>query len=93
VYDWWSLFARWGDEKGKEEGGELEEGLEGLSVVARPPHERVDDMPTKQARWVYELMREERVWALPRSFETLGRCYFGREFWDTFGLAPVKAGL
>ena len=51
----------------------------------------VEDMPSDQARWVFELMNEEKVWALPRSMEHLGRCYFGREFWDSFKMAPLKA--
>ncbi|KAK5131046.1 hypothetical protein LTR08_001331 [Meristemomyces frigidus] len=49
--------------------------------------------PAKQAQWVLELMREERVWALPRGMEVLGRCYFGREFWDVFGLVPLEARI
>ncbi|TKA26454.1 hypothetical protein B0A50_05290 [Salinomyces thailandicus] len=52
-----------------------------------------DEEPSDQARWVLELMNEERVWALPRSMEALGRCYFGREFWDHFGLVPLKARI
>lgn len=50
-----------------------------------------DPEPLDQAKWVYELMVEEDVRALPRSMETLGRCYDSREFWWRFGLAPVKA--
>lgn len=49
--------------------------------------------PGKQAQWVYELMTEERVKALPRSMENLGRCYDSREFWSTFGLSPLKARI
>lgn len=52
-----------------------------------------DRRPTEQAKWVYELMREENVRALPRSMEALGRCYDTREFWATFGLTPLKAGV
>nr|POE80928.1 hypothetical protein CFP56_57002 [Quercus suber] len=54
---------------------------------------KVDRQPLQQARWVYELMAEEDVKGLPRSMETLGRCYAGREFWDTFHLAPLKARI
>ena len=79
VYDWWSLFVGWADAAKKQQG---EEGTAG---------DCVDDMPSDQARWVLELMKEEKIWALPRSMEVLGRCYFGREFYDTFGLAPLKA--
>lgn len=82
VYDWYSLFVGWTEQKKEDEA----EGS-----VVRPPHQKVDDLPSKQAQWVYELMEEEKIWALPRSMETLGRCYYGREFWTTFKLAPVKA--
>jgi hypothetical protein len=51
----------------------------------------IDREPRDQAKWVFELMSEEKVWALPRSMEKLGRCYFGREFWDTYRLTPLKA--
>ncbi|KAK3348996.1 hypothetical protein B0T25DRAFT_582031 [Lasiosphaeria hispida] len=46
--------------------------------------------PTEQAKWVFELMGEEDVRALPRSMEQLGRCYDTREFWLTFGLVPLR---
>ncbi|KAK0317480.1 hypothetical protein LTR82_011518 [Friedmanniomyces endolithicus] len=49
--------------------------------------------PSEQAKWAFELMREEKTWALPRSMLALGRCYFGSEFWDTFGLVPLKARI
>jgi len=51
----------------------------------------VDRSPSQQAQWVYELMQEQGVRALPRSMEMLGRCYDTREFWSTFQLAPLKA--
>lgn len=49
--------------------------------------------PSQQAQWVWECMREEGVRALPRPVEALGRCYDGREFWETFGLVPLKARI
>ncbi|PNS19268.1 hypothetical protein CAC42_2445 [Sphaceloma murrayae] len=49
--------------------------------------------PSKQSQWVYELMNETGVKALPRSVEQLGRCYDSREFWTTFGLGPLKARI
>ena len=58
---------------------------EDKSIMAREPAE--------QAKWVGELMLEERVWGLPRSMEVLGRCYYGREFWDTFSLVPLMARI
>lgn len=54
-------------------------------------NDKDDPRPLDQAKWVYELMNEEGVKALPRSMETLGRCYDSREFWDVFLLSPVKA--
>ncbi|KAK3722452.1 hypothetical protein LTR37_002444 [Vermiconidia calcicola] len=77
VYDWWSLFAGWADE------GEAD-SKEGKNA---------DREPSNFAKWVYELMVEEDERALPRSMETLGRCYDVREFWQTFGLAPLKARI
>ncbi|KAF2225829.1 hypothetical protein BDZ85DRAFT_258154 [Elsinoe ampelina] len=49
--------------------------------------------PSKQAKWVFELMNETGVKGLPRSMEELGRCYDTREFWTTFGLSPIKARI
>ena len=53
----------------------------------------VDREPADTAKWVNELMREEDVRALPRSMDTLGRCYDTREFWETFELVPLKARI
>lgn len=53
----------------------------------------IDAEPTKQARWVYELMEEDSVRALPRPMEVLGRCYDSRELWKTLGISPLKGGL
>ncbi|KAF7189759.1 hypothetical protein HII31_08866 [Pseudocercospora fuligena] len=52
-----------------------------------------DGTPSDQAKWVEELMWEEDVKALPRSMESLGRCYDSREFWRVFGLVPLKARI
>ncbi len=46
-----------------------------------------------QARWVCELMREHDIRALPRNVELLGRALDSREFWETFGLNPLKPRL
>lgn len=77
VYDWWSLFAGWADIGQKQDG-------EGGSTGAEP---------INQARWVYELMSEEGVRALPRSMDALRRCYDSRELWQTLGIQPLKGGL
>jgi hypothetical protein len=52
-----------------------------------------DSRPIPQAQWVYELMVEDGVRALPRSMEALGRCYDSRELWQTLGITPLNAGL
>ena len=46
-----------------------------------------------QTRWVRELMDEAGVRALPRPPELLGRGMDSREFWNTFGLEPVRGRL
>ncbi|KAK5170434.1 uncharacterized protein LTR77_005022 [Saxophila tyrrhenica] len=55
--------------------------------------DKEDPEPSPQAKWVYELMTEENIRALPRSMETLGRSYDVRELWRTFGLAPLRARI
>ncbi|KZT23333.1 hypothetical protein NEOLEDRAFT_1149446 [Neolentinus lepideus HHB14362 ss-1] len=51
---------------------------------------RGSDPTGPQAGWVRELMDEERVRALPRSPEQIGRALDSREFLRTFGLSPVR---
>lgn len=53
----------------------------------------VDGEPADTANWVYELMSEEGVCALPRSMEMLGRCYDSREFWRKLRLTPLRARI
>lgn len=65
----------------------------GWANVKAGEKEDRDDQPSEQSRWVYELMREEDVCALPRSMKTLGRCYDSREFWETFAVTPLKARI
>ncbi|KAF3760894.1 hypothetical protein M406DRAFT_47328 [Cryphonectria parasitica EP155] len=65
----------------------------GWAEGVRDEGAKLDKEPTKQARWVHELMEEEGVRALPRSMEALGRCYDTRELWQTIGITPLKAGL
>ena len=54
---------------------------------------RDEDVQGELAKWVFELMGEEGVRALPRSMEAVGRCYDTREFWTRFGLQPVRARI
>ena len=67
--------------------------FEGWADAKNADDSSVDRQPSDQARWVRELMHEEEVRVLPRSYEALGRCYDSREFWDTFKLTPLKARL
>ncbi|KAJ7196771.1 hypothetical protein GGX14DRAFT_375729 [Mycena pura] len=53
---------------------------------AAPP----DDGPSV---WVRELMFEENIRVLPRGAELLGRVLDSRDFWNEFGLAPLRARL
>ncbi|KAK4952607.1 hypothetical protein LTR10_009413 [Elasticomyces elasticus] len=85
VYDWWSLMVGWADAKNEE--------TRKKTMIGQPVMSEGTGEPMDQAKWVFELMREEKIWALPRSMEVLGRCYFGREFWDVFGIVPLKARI
>ena len=40
--------------------------------------------------WVVELMAESGVRSLPRTPDELGRALDGTDFWQTFGVAPVR---
>lgn len=82
VYDWWALFAGWG---GPIESAE--DGVEGERL------NRKELKPSKQSQWVFELIEEGGERALPRSMESLGRCYDSREFWQTFGLSPLRSRI
>ncbi|POY74760.1 hypothetical protein BMF94_2236 [Rhodotorula taiwanensis] len=54
--------------------------------------EKVGTEPSPdRALWVARLMQKHDVRALPRSAAELGRAIDAREFWNAFGLAPVKA--
>ncbi|KAF7852704.1 hypothetical protein EAF04_010899 [Stromatinia cepivora] len=50
-------------------------------------------MEDRQIKWVGELMKENNVRALPRSMDDLGRCYDSREFWESFGVMPVRSRI
>ncbi|KAF9459974.1 hypothetical protein BDZ94DRAFT_1311931 [Collybia nuda] len=78
VYDWWDLASAWGAPTVIDDSEHRREG-----DAVRGPH----------ARWVQELMKESGVRALPRDVEALGRALDSREFWEVFGLSPIKARL
>ncbi|EJD07147.1 uncharacterized protein FOMMEDRAFT_75974 [Fomitiporia mediterranea MF3/22] len=78
VYDWWDLASAWG------------EGSTGtLSEVALSSPEVLGPQPG----WVRELMAEAGIHALPRPPSSFDRALDSREFWDTFGLSPIKTLL
>ena len=81
VYDWWDLASAWGN--GGAEGAT--HSSSSSTVVVSP------DGP--QPLWVKELMKEQGVRVLPRSPADMGRVLDSREFWDVFGLSPLKARL
>lgn len=85
VYDWWELFVGWADQEEEQKQQQQQQG------ETNGEEEEREKQPSKQAKWVSELMWEENVLALPRSMEVLGRCYDSRDFWHTFELAPLKA--
>lgn len=87
VYDWWSLLAGWGSSSSakKETGGKGGEAADDGGVEG--------DHKGDVVKWVWECMEEQEVRALPRSMESLGRCYDSREFWRTFKLEPVRARI
>lgn len=78
VYDWYALFAGWASTAG---------------TAADSKRVDEEEAPSRQSRWVYELMQEQGIKALPRSMEALGRCYDSREFWQTFGLTPLRSRI
>lgn len=95
VYDWWALLAGWGS-SAKQDGTKdsAPTRVEGNESAA----EEVMDDNRKDARgdvvkWVWECMEEADVKALPRSMESLGRCYDSREFFRTFKIEPVRARI
>ncbi|KAK4051405.1 hypothetical protein OIV83_002889 [Microbotryomycetes sp. JL201] len=49
------------------------------------------DLAAKDAgQWVVELMDEHDIRALPRTPQEIGRAMDSREFWQTFGMTPIK---
>ncbi|KIK61101.1 hypothetical protein GYMLUDRAFT_43202 [Collybiopsis luxurians FD-317 M1] len=91
VYDWWDLSSAWGS------GPTSNIDNNDNSPSTNPSAVTTDSGPAEdrgpQAAWVRELMREMNVRALPRSIETLGRALDSREFWETFGLTPLKGRM
>ena len=75
VYDWWDLIQDWGTEVKASVAETLGES------VARD---------LRYPEWVGELMIEEKVKALPRSAEELGRVLDSRTFWEEMRIWPSK---
>ncbi|GAA6052936.1 hypothetical protein JCM3770_006742 [Rhodotorula araucariae] len=74
VYDWWDLVA-----------AHPCASANGAAASAKGGEHSPD-----RALWVQECMQKHGVRALPRSPAELGRAIDAREFWDAFGLMPVK---
>ncbi|KAF8072277.1 hypothetical protein FPV67DRAFT_1484715 [Lyophyllum atratum] len=49
-----------------------------------------EEHPSPHAQWVRELMHEHGVRALPRDVGLLGRALDSRDFWEEFGMSPVR---
>lgn len=99
VYDWWSLFARWSHSEPAASSSSSSTTPTTTTSTTPPassstPTPASTLPPSQQSQWVFELMEsDDRVKALPRSSELLGRCYDSREFWRVFGVSPTRAGL
>lgn len=93
VYDWWDVVSAWSADASlsSPSPSSPSAAVSGTAVEGQDRQERGNALP--HARWVRELMDETGVRALPRSPEQLGRAMDGREFWDTFGLEPVRGRM
>jgi hypothetical protein len=74
VIDWWDLASRYPHKVESEPRG-------GVGGTEETPN---------SFTWVQELMTEHGVRALPRTPQELGRALDSREFWEEFGLMPIK---
>jgi len=59
-------------------------------LAAPPPPSATGERSPDRALWVQSLMRKHGVRALPRTPRELGRAIDAREFWEAFGLMPVR---
>jgi hypothetical protein len=85
VYDWWSLIVTWQSSATPTTGS---------PNPSTSPSPNTPSNPSNiQSEWIYDLMLTQNIRALPRDKETLGRCYDSREFWERFGLRPLRGGL
>ncbi|KAG5645105.1 hypothetical protein DXG03_006919 [Asterophora parasitica] len=89
IYDWWDLASAWGVVRSPSASA-IETGQAHLSTLS---NSSLSEDRGPHAQWVRELMREQDVRALPREVGVLGRALDSREFWDQFGLSPLKARL
>jgi len=82
VYDWWDLASAWGTNTSSTESkeDEISPTILNYKILAGGP----------QYEWVRELMIEQGIRALPRDIHVLGRALDSRDFWESFGLFPVK---
>ncbi|KAL8276236.1 hypothetical protein RQP46_011353 [Phenoliferia psychrophenolica] len=86
VYDWWDLILAWGmppiaASSSSPAPTHYSPGLNGAPLLGAQPG------------WVLELMNEQKVRAVPRSPEQLGRALDSSAFWTDFGIVPVKGRI
>lgn len=91
VYDWWDLASAWGTNTNTSSRAERKENE--ISSTDAAIHNCETQMAGPQREWVKELMIEQGIRALPRDINALGRALDSRDFWESFGLFPVKALL
>ncbi|KAL9713946.1 hypothetical protein Ac2012v2_002252 [Leucoagaricus gongylophorus] len=91
VYDWWDLASAWGTNTNTSSRAERKENE--ISSTDAAIHNCETQPAGPQREWVKELMIEQGIRALPRDINALGRALDSRDFWESFGLFPVKALL
>jgi len=91
VYDWWDLASAWGTNTNTSSWAERKENE--ISSTDAAIHNCETQPAGPQREWVKELMIEQGIRALPRDINALGRALDSRDFWESFGLFPVKALL
>lgn len=92
VYDWWDLIAAWGlSPTAPTLSSILSSAISSFTHYS--PGTGGKPLLGEQAAWVLECMEEQNIRALPRTPEELGRAIDSRDFWNDFGLMPIKGRL
>lgn len=88
VYDWWEIIMRYGLRvrwKLNEERRQWEDTEQGMLIDESM---RTGEHSSGYEQWVWELMDEEGIKALPREGQRLGRRLNGRDFWKAISYGP-----